>query len=160
MKSERGFWADVLAAWYKNLKLFAKAELKLIGLIYILLLLGLNLIGYEMAWLIALGISLLDLLPVIGSGMVFIPWVLIEWLGGSTENAFWLLILYLVIALAKQLIEPFFLGKDLQLPFWLPIVILLISTLLFNVFGIIVSSLLIPLVAAYRQVSAVYHINK
>lgn len=156
MKTEKGFWADVLSAWFTNIKLYAKAEIKIIGLIFIIIMLGLNFIGYEMAGLIAVGITLLDLLPVIGSGIIFIPWILFEWILGNPEQGWGLLFLYLFIAIGKQVIEPYFLGKDLELPFWLPIIIIIGSTFIFNIFGIVIASLLIPLIAAYRQVSKAY----
>ena len=35
MKTDKGFWADVLSAWFTNIKLYAKAEIKIIGLIFI-----------------------------------------------------------------------------------------------------------------------------
>lgn len=156
MKTDRGFWPDVLSAWLKNIKLYAKAEIKIIGIIFLIILVGLNLIGYEMAWLLAIAITLLDLLPVVGSGLVFIPWVLYEWIAGVPSQGWGLLFLYLFIAVSKQIIEPYFLGKDLELPFWMPIVIIIASTFIFNIFGIVIASLLIPLIAAYRQVSKAY----
>ncbi len=156
MKNDRGFWGEVLSTWMNNIILYAKAEFKIIGIVYLIILLGLMWLGYSWVWLIALGITLLDLLPVIGSGMVFIPWVLYEWVFGNPQQGWWLLLLYVFVAVVKQFIEPYFLGKDLQLPFWMPFLILFVSTLLFNVFGILVASLLTPLVAAYRQVSIDY----
>lgn len=156
MKTDRGFWPDVLSAWLKNIKLYAKAEIKIIGIIFLIILVGLNLIGYEMAWLLAIAITLLDLLPVVGSGLVFIPWVLYEWIAGVPSQGWGLLFLYLFITVSKQIIEPYFLGKDLELPFWMPIVIIIASTFIFNIFGIVLATLLIPLLAAYRQVSKSY----
>lgn len=154
MYSNTQFWSEVFSTGIKNIWLFAKAEVKVIGIVILLLFLGFWGIGYtpSIAIAIALGISLLDLVPVIGAGLVFIPWVIIEWIIGDPSHGWLLLFLYLGVEIIQQLIEPFFLGKDLELPFWMPAVIMILCALIFNVLGIVVASILIPFIAAYRQV--------
>lgn len=154
MPSNTQFWSDVFSTGVKNIWLFAKAELKVVGIVIFLFILGFWGIGItpSIAVLLALGISVLDLVPVIGSGLIFIPWIIIEWVLGNPNLGWYLLFIYAGVSIIKQLIEPFFLGKDLELPFWMPAVIMLICTLIFNLLGIILASILIPFIAAYRQV--------
>lgn len=146
------FWGQVLKQTFKNIWVFAWTQLKLLVLVFFVLGLGLHYLGIPWAWLLAVVIALLDALPVIGSGIVFVPWILYQWLLGDTSLGFWLLGLYLLVALMKQALEPFFLGRDLALPFWLPLLVTIICTLVFNVMGIVVSALVIPFLSAYRQV--------
>lgn len=148
------FWGEVFSTGVKNIWLFAKAEVKVIGIVILLLFLGFWGIGYEPGYAIAfaIGISLLDLIPVVGAGIAFIPWVIIEWIFGDPSQGWLLLFLYIGVEIIEQLIEPFFLGKDLELPFWLPAVIMILCAVIFNVLGIVVASVLIPFIAAYRQV--------
>lgn len=154
MYSNTQFWSEVFSTGIKNIWLFAKAEVKVIGIVILLLFLGFWGIGFtpSIAIAIALGISLLDLVPVIGAGLVFIPWVIIEWIFGDPSQGWLLLFLYIGVEIIQQLIEPFFLGKDLELPFWMPAVIMILCALIFNILGIVVASILIPFIAAYRQV--------
>lgn len=152
------FWGEVFSTGVKNIWLFAKAEVKVIGIVILLLFLGFWGIGYEPGYAIAfaIGISLLDLIPVVGAGIAFIPWVIIEWIFGDPSQGWLLLFLYIGVEIIEQLIEPFFLGKDLELPFWLPAVIMILCAVIFNVLGIVVASVLIPFIAAYRQVRNKY----
>ncbi|MGO1883720.1 MAG: hypothetical protein ACTH0I_12505, partial [Staphylococcus equorum] len=57
MNSDKSFWSEVLHVGIRNIWLYSKVQVKIIGLTYILLTLGLWFIGYG-AWslLIALGI--------------------------------------------------------------------------------------------------------
>ena len=151
MITNLNFWQAVVKRWWSNLWLYTNVQFKTIGIAFVLLWLGLSGLGYPWAWLIAIGISLLDALPVLGSGVVFIPWVLFEWITGDSSQGWWLLGLYLVLEITQQLLEPILLGKDLELPFWLPLVITIASTIIFNVLGIVIAALIIPLIAAYRQ---------
>lgn len=165
MNSNTQFCGEVFSTGVKNIWLFAKAEVKVIGIVILLLILGFWGIGYDPGYAIAfaIGISLLDLIPVVGAGIAFIPWVIIEWIFGDPSQGWLLLFLYIGVEIIEQLIEPFFLGKDLELPFWLPAVIMILCAVIFNVLGIVVASVLIPFIAAYRQVRNKYrrenHLN-
>lgn len=148
------FWKRVGLQTIDNIKLYFAAELKL--LIFTMLIYGVAfwLLDITNAWLIAIGISLVALLPVVGSGIVFIPWILIEWLQGDVQLGWWLFAIYVGVEIAQEIIQPILIGKDLKIPFWLPIVVTIVATMIFNLFGVIVASILIPLIAAYQQVKA------
>lgn len=161
MGNNTTFWSEVLTKGIQNIWLFTKAEFKVIGVVIVLMIMGFDFIGIStgLAILLAIVISLIDLIPVIGSGIVFIPWVLYEFITKDPSQAWGLLAIYLIITIAKQLLEPYFLGKDLELPFWLPITITIGCTIIFNVFGIVVAAVIIPFIAAYKQVSQKYRIR-
>lgn len=157
MNLDKSFWSEVLQVGIRNIWLYSKVQVKIIGLTYILLTLGLWFIGYG-AWslLIALGISILDIVPVIGAGIAFVPWIIWEWIAGTASQGWWLLLLYIGVEAFKQLIEPYILGKDMQLPFWVPFFITIGCGLIFNIFGIVAAALIIPFLSAYRQVRKTY----
>ena len=64
---------------------------------------GLN-VGYPL--LMALLIAFSDALPILGSGTVMIPWAVICGFQGNTNLAVSLIVLYIVITIARQLLEP------------------------------------------------------
>lgn len=136
----------------QNIRLFVGAEVKLLLLTFVLYGLSFWYLGISMPWLIAIGIALVALLPVVGAGIVFIPWVLIEWLQGDTEIGWWLFAVYVVVEIITESLQPILVGKDLKIPFWLPIVVTIVCTMIFNIFGVIVAGFLIPLIAAFKQV--------
>ena len=83
-----------------------RAQAILMVLTFVLLGLGLLLMGVELAVLVAAGVALLDALPVFGTGMVLFPWAAIEAFGGNLRRAAALVALYGVIWLVRSLLEP------------------------------------------------------
>lgn len=65
------------------------------------------------AVVIAIGIAIFDILPVAGSGGILIPWALISLLVGNTKQGIGLLVLYVVITVIRQYIEPKIVGQTL-----------------------------------------------
>ena len=149
------FWKQVFLHTIQNIKLYVGAEAKLLLLTVIIYGVGFWVLDIHLAWLMAIGISLVALLPVIGAGVVFIPWILIEWLQGDTQVGWWLFTIYLGVELLTEILQPLLIGKDLKVPFWLPIVVTLMCTIAFNLFGVMVAGLVIPLISAYFQVKEI-----
>lgn len=149
------FWKQVFLHTIQNIKLYVGAEAKLLLLTVIIYGVGFWVLDIHLAWLMAIGISLAALLPVIGAGVVFIPWILIEWLQGDTQVGWWLFAIYLGVELLTEILQPLLIGKDLKLPFWLPIVVTLMCTIAFNLFGVMVAGIVIPLISAYFQVKEI-----
>lgn len=78
--------------------------------IYVLLVIGLMILGVHYALLFALLIAVLDLLPVFGTGTVLLPWALVRLLSADYRMAIGLVIVWGVCQLVRQLIQPKFIG--------------------------------------------------
>lgn len=63
--------------------------------------------------IIAIAIAVFDILPVAGSGGVLIPWALISFVTGNTSQGIGLLVIYVVISVIRQYIEPKIVGESL-----------------------------------------------
>ncbi|MBR7060171.1 MAG: AI-2E family transporter, partial [Eubacterium sp.] len=63
--------------------------------------------------LIAALIAIFDILPVAGSGGILVPWALISLVMGNFKQAIGLIIIYIVITLIRQYIEPKIVGDTL-----------------------------------------------
>lgn len=90
---------------------YLKAEGVLILISFAIVLIGLvifNLIGMNVKYplLIALFIGFVDALPILGSGTVMLPWAVISAFNGDIQLAIALIVLYVVILVTRQLIEP------------------------------------------------------
>ena len=83
---------------------------------------------------IAFMISLVDIMPVLGTGGVLIPWVIIELLNGNLYMGIGLLIGYLVITFIRNVIEPKIVGNQVGL---YPLVTLMSMFVGAKIFGII-----------------------
>lgn len=108
-------WVNKMNVKIKNiistLGNYLKAEVIMIFVSFVIVLIGLyifKLIGLNIVYplLAALGICFIDALPILGAGTVLVPWSVISALNGDFELAIALIILYIVILVARQFIEP------------------------------------------------------
>lgn len=76
---------------------------------------GLLLLRINNGILLAAVISLLDLLPIIGTGTVLIPWSAYNLIVGNVFLGAGLIILYIVVVLVRYVIEPRIIGKQIGL---------------------------------------------
>lgn len=94
---------------------YFKAQLKIMIVIYIVIMIGLMLIGVNYAWLIGFGIAFLDMLPVFGTGTVLIPWAVVKIFSGNIATAAGMILLYAVSLVVHQLIQPKLVGESVGL---------------------------------------------
>ena len=73
------------------------------------------LLGIDYALILAFIVSLLDVLPVIGTGTVLIPWALYSFATGSGVMGTGLILTYLLITLANKILETKLVGKSIGL---------------------------------------------
>ncbi len=91
------------------------AQGKLIGITFLILTAGFFILQIRYAPLWAILISLVDALPILGTGMVLVPWSLVCFLQGDSIRAVGLLGIYITAALIRQVLEPRLIGKQLGL---------------------------------------------
>lgn len=76
---------------------------------------GLWALRIERFWKIAAVIALLDIMPLLGSGAILIPWGIFELANGRGPLGAGLLVLYAVITVMRNIIEPHVVGDSLGL---------------------------------------------
>lgn len=91
------------------------AQIKLMGVTFVILALGFLLLRVSYAPLWALAISLVDALPVLGTGTVLLPWAFVCFLQNDSARAIGLIGIYIVITLTRSMLEPKLVGKQLGL---------------------------------------------
>ena len=92
-----------------------KAQLKLMGLTWVILILGLTLLRIPYAPVWATVIALVDAFPILGTGTVLLPWTLICFLQNDTARAVGILSTYAAISLTRSVLEPKLLGDHMGL---------------------------------------------
>lgn len=90
---------------------YIKAQIILILISFLISVIGLYIYKFvglkiEFPLLIALGISFVDALPILGSGTVMIPWGIGAALNGDIKLAISIVGLWIVMSIVRQLIEP------------------------------------------------------
>ena len=81
-------------------------------------------------------ISIFDLMPILGTGGIVLPWALIALMVGNWGRAIGLLVLYLVITGIRQTLEPKIVGKQIGLHPLATLISMLLGLKLFGIVGL------------------------
>ncbi len=92
------------------------AQFKIMFVVAVVILVGLTVLGVKYSVLLAIGIALLDFLPMFGTGTALIPWAVVKVFTGEYAYAVGLLLLYVLSQAIRQLIQPKIVGDSLGLP--------------------------------------------
>lgn len=93
------------------------------------------------AWFIAFIIAVIDVFPIVGSGGILVPWSIIAFCVGDPFRGVGLLVLWGVIVVVRQIIEPKIVGSQLGLHSLLTIMALYLGLELMGGVGLIVGPL-------------------
>ncbi len=76
---------------------------------------GFYVMGVEDAWFLAFLIAIFDVLPILGSGGILVPWSIIGFLTGNSVIGFGMLLLWGIIVVVRQVLEPRIVGSQIGL---------------------------------------------
>jgi len=85
---------------------YLKAYLIIMIITFTEVFIGLSIIRVRYSLLLALIISVIDILPILGTGTVLIPWSLYSFFTGNIRMGISILILYVIVTIIRQLVEP------------------------------------------------------
>lgn len=105
----------ILSDMARGAKGYLRAQVILMGVTFLILSAGFLYLGVPLPLLIALGIALVDFIPIIGSGIVMVPWALISYFNGNRDMAIGIGVLYVVLTVVRQVIEPKVMGDQIGL---------------------------------------------
>lgn len=115
----------------------------------------LSIIGISNAGIIAFTISLFDILPVLGSGGVMIPWVIIAIISGNYKVAIGIGTLYIAITIVRNIIEPKLVGKQVGLHPLITLMSMLLGVHLFGMIGLLGLPILVSLIKSLHDKSII-----
>ncbi|WP_110928949.1 sporulation integral membrane protein YtvI [Bacillus massiliglaciei] len=117
---------------------FLKAQILLSLITFILALAGLMIlhIPYPMIW--SLVIVCVDILPILGTGSVLVPWALFLFFQGSEHLAIGLIILFFIITVTRRVIEPKVYSANLGLTPLASLISLYVGFKLLGFFGLFI----------------------
>lgn len=108
----------------------------IMSITFIELSIGLTIIGIDNAIVIALIISVFDILPVLGTGGIMIPWTILTAAQGNFTLAFGLLAVYLIITVIRNILEPKIVGAQIGLHPVVTLISMFIGAQLFGLLGL------------------------
>ena len=134
-----------IAPLKQKLKKIGKGYLRAYIIIFFItfaeIFIGLLILGRDYAFFLALLIAAIDVLPLFGTGIVLVPWGIFMIIGKNYFVGFGLLILYALVTIIRQFIEPHFLGESLGIHPLLSLFCVFAGLKLFGFMGVILSPL-------------------
>ena len=109
--------------------------------------------------LIAFIIALIDIIPVLGTGTVLIPWAVYSFVTADVPLGIGLLILYAVILVIRQIIEPRLVAGQVGLPPIVTIAAMYVGTKTLSVIGFFVMPFCVILIKKFND-EGIIHIFK
>lgn len=130
---------------------FLKAQLTLISITACIVLVGLLILRIDYAVTISVLIGAIDLLPYLGTGAVFLPWIAYCFLTGNYTLTIGLSILYGIVVIQRQIMEPKLLSKTIGLDPLATLVALFAGFQLFGFVGLIIGPVILVIIRALYE---------
>ena len=112
---------------------------------------GLSVLGVEYSFLIAAISAAVDILPVFGVGIILLPWAAYCLITRELFLGIGLIILYVIILVVRQFIEPKIVGENLGLHPLLTLASFYLGYRIFSFVGILLAPIILILWRAFRS---------
>ncbi len=130
---------------------FVKAQLTLISITAAIVLVGLLILRVDYAITIAILTGLVDLLPYLGTGAVFVPWIIYSFIMEQYTLSIGLSVLYGVVIIQRQVMEPKILSSSIGLDPLATLISLFVGFKLFGFLGLIIGPVTLVVFRALSQ---------
>lgn len=139
-------WGDLKKALHG----YIRAQLILISITAVTVMIGLIILQVPSAFTIGLLIGLVDLLPYLGVGIVLVPWAIYTLLSGNMVLGIGLSVLYLVILIVRQIMEPKVLASSVGLDPLATLIGMFVGLKLFGVLGLLIGPVSLIIIDAFN----------
>lgn len=130
---------------------FVRAEIILISVTGIILTIGLLLMGNRYAFTLGFISAFLDLLPIVGTGMIFVPWIIGLFIIGSVSEGVKLLVIYLIATVIRQILEPKVMSQSIGLHPLATLISMYVGLNLLGAVGLVLGPGLVIIYEALRK---------
>lgn len=113
-----------------------RAYALIMSITFVELSIGFKIIGISKPLLAGFLIALFDILPVLGTGGIMVPWAAISAIQSNYSLAISLIVLYLVVTIIRNIIEPKIVGSQIGLHPVVTLLSLFVGAQLFGVIGL------------------------
>ncbi len=142
---------EVITELLRALSGFFKAYSILITITAIITLVALKILGVKYAFTLGIIVGLLDILPIFGPGALIVPWIIWEFIAGNTGMGISLSVVYTLITVVRQFLEPQIVGDSIGLHPLATLISLYVGLQLGGAVGMIMGPVLVVIfIASYR----------
>ncbi|NLP35309.1 MAG: sporulation integral membrane protein YtvI [Clostridiales bacterium] len=122
---------------------FIKAYSLIIMITFFELSIGFWILKIPNAFVLGALVAIVDILPILGTGAILLPWSIIAFILGNFKIGIGMLLLYIVVTAVRQSIEPKIVGKQIGLHPIITLILMYVGAQLMGVLGL----LLLPIIA-------------
>lgn len=142
MNSKKDFLYQIINDTGKGIKGYMKAQITLMCITFIIAGIGLTIIEAPYPILISAVIAILDIIPLLGAGLVMIPWSIISFIIGNKDMGANLAIIYVILVILRQFIEPKIVGKEIGVRPLYTFIATILGTMILGPIGIILGPII------------------
>ena len=135
---------------------FIKAQLTLISITTVIILIGLLILRVDYAITIALLTGIVDIIPYLGTGAVFVPWIIYSAISGNMGLAIGLGVLYIIVLVQRQIMEPKILSSSIGLDPLATLIALFVGFKTIGFLGLIVGPVTLVIISTLYRAN-VFH---
>ena len=150
-QGSRRFVIDVIRYAKSAVVAFIKSYSIIFVVTFLELWAGLSILKVPYALALGFGIALFDLMPVLGTGGILLPWVVIALVLGSYGMAAGVAVLYLVITAVRHTLEPRIVGNQIGLHPLATLVAMIVGLNLMGLLGMLLLPITLVAVTNVRK---------
>lgn len=163
--NKKNILSEVKQIFSKTVLKMIRAYLLIMFITFCELFLGLSILNWtgimhnNYIFIIAIAIAIFDILPVAGSGGILIPWAVISLILGDIPKMIGLLVIYVVISVIRQYIEPKIVGSSLGVHPLVTLAGLYFGLKLFGFLGMFIVPITVMTLKAFNDAGRIHLYN-
>ncbi len=134
-----------------SLKIFTRSYILVFLMTFCELSLGFAILQLPYPALLGILVAIVDILPVLGTGLVLLPWALICLVIGEYFLGLGLLVLYIVITVIRNIVEPKLVGEQIGLHPLLTLISMFVGLQLFGLIGLFLFPVTLSILVQFRD---------
>lgn len=141
----------------KSLAVFVRSYFLVFLMTFAELSLGFAILRLPYPALLGIVVAVVDILPVLGTGLVLLPWALICAIIGNYFLGIGLLVLYIVITVVRNIVEPKLVGNQIGLHPLATLISMFVGLQLFGLIGLLAFPITLSILVQFKdEVGRVY----
>ena len=139
---------------------FIRAYSAIISITFLELSLGFWILGIPNPFLFGVLIAIIDVMPILGTGAVLLPWAIISLVIGNTKVGIGMLLLYVIITAVRQTIEPRIVGQQIGLHPILTLILMYVGAQLMGVLGLLILPIIATIIVKLNEDGSIHFYKK
>ncbi len=135
---------------------FVKAYTMIILITFAELSIGFWILGIPTPYLFGGLVAIIDIMPILGTGAVLIPWSIIAFILGNTKIGAGMLILYITITVVRQILEPRIVGQQIGLHPIITLILMYVGAQLMGILGLLTLPIIATILVKLDSEGSIY----